>query len=118
MKIRFCTIVFKNEFFNSLTGQEEQIGGFDLIYKGGPVKLPPNSTYHTLLGTYNNRSQQLKKLAKSTAMRLAQVQLNSETSLKTPKDNPSTPTTADSSFKSKTSTTASTSLKPNVEIKK
>lgn len=23
-----------------LTGQEEQIGGFDLIYKGAPVKLP------------------------------------------------------------------------------
>ncbi|KRX04189.1 hypothetical protein PPERSA_11313 [Pseudocohnilembus persalinus] len=55
-----------------LTGQEEQIGGFDLIYKGAPVKLPQNSTYSSLLGCQNNRQQQLKKLAKSTAIRLAQ----------------------------------------------
>jgi tubulin polyglutamylase TTLL9 len=47
------------------------VGGFDLIYKGNPVKLPNNSTYTTLLGSFNNRSQQLKKLAKSTAIRLA-----------------------------------------------
>jgi len=40
-----------------LTGQEEQIGGFDLIYKGNPVKLPSNSTYTSLLGCYNNRNQ-------------------------------------------------------------
>jgi tubulin polyglutamylase TTLL9 len=38
-----------------LTGQEEQIGGFDLIYKNAPVKLPSNSTYSSLLGCYNNR---------------------------------------------------------------
>eukprot|EP00357_Protocruzia_adherens_P036791 CAMPEP_0114979606 /NCGR_PEP_ID=MMETSP0216-20121206/4462_1 /TAXON_ID=223996 /ORGANISM="Protocruzia adherens, Strain Boccale" /LENGTH=437 /DNA_ID=CAMNT_0002340945 /DNA_START=29 /DNA_END=1342 /DNA_ORIENTATION=+ len=55
-----------------LTGNEEQIGGFDLIFKGGPVKLPSNSTYLTHLGCYNNRTQQLKKLAKSCAARLAQ----------------------------------------------
>ncbi|EGR31891.1 tubulin-tyrosine ligase family protein, putative [Ichthyophthirius multifiliis] len=54
-----------------LTGQEEQIGGFDLIYKGDIIKLPSNSTYNTLLGSYNNRIQQLKKLAKNTALRLA-----------------------------------------------
>jgi tubulin polyglutamylase TTLL9 len=26
-----------------MTGTEEQVGGFDMIYKGGPVKLPANS---------------------------------------------------------------------------
>lgn len=40
-----------------LTGQEEQIGGFDLIYKGNPINLPKNSTYSSLLGCYNNRHQ-------------------------------------------------------------
>lgn len=53
-----------------LSGTEEQIGGFDLICKGNPVKLPLNSTYSTHLGCFNNRQQQLKKLAKSTAARL------------------------------------------------
>lgn len=33
-----------------LTGNEEQIGGFDLICKGQPAKLPLNSTYMTHLG--------------------------------------------------------------------
>ncbi|CAK86156.1 unnamed protein product (macronuclear) [Paramecium tetraurelia] len=55
-----------------LTGNEEQIGGFDLICKGNPIKLPVNSTFTTYLGAFNNRSQQLKKIAKSTAIRLAQ----------------------------------------------
>jgi hypothetical protein len=27
-----------------LTGQEVQIGGFDLIYKGGPIIMAANST--------------------------------------------------------------------------
>jgi tubulin polyglutamylase TTLL9 len=39
-----------------MAGTEEQIGGFDLICKGTPVKLPANSTYMTHLGCYNNRS--------------------------------------------------------------
>ena len=55
-----------------LTGTEEQIGGFDLICRGNPVKLPQNSTYMSHLGCHNNRQQQLKKLAKSTAARLVQ----------------------------------------------
>jgi len=50
--------------------QEEQIGGFDLIWKNGPVRLPDNSTYSTLLGCHNNRRSQLKRLAKAAANRL------------------------------------------------
>ena len=38
-----------------LTGNEEQIGGFDLICKGTPIKLPANSTFTTYLGAFNNR---------------------------------------------------------------
>jgi tubulin polyglutamylase TTLL9 len=56
-----------------LTGQEEQIGGFDLIFKGAPIKLAANSTNSSLLGCFNNRNQQLKKLARNTAVRLAQT---------------------------------------------
>eukprot|EP00347_Sterkiella_histriomuscorum_P006545 403352361 len=55
-----------------MSGTEDQIGGFDLICKGNPVKLPQNSTFMSHLGCQNNRSQQLKKLAKSTASRLVE----------------------------------------------
>jgi tubulin polyglutamylase TTLL9 len=72
---------------NFLLGTEEQIGGFDLICKGSPIKLPLNSTYKTHLGCYNNRKQQLKKLAKITSARLtqqyAQELINNGTSGKT-----------------------------------
>ncbi|CAD8087466.1 unnamed protein product [Paramecium sonneborni] len=62
-----------------LTGNEEQIGGFDLICKGAPIKLPINSTFTTYLGAFNNRQQQLKKIAKSTAIRLAQTYQETQT---------------------------------------
>ena len=55
-----------------LTGFEEQVGGFDLICKGNPVKPNFVSQYTNHLGCFNNRQQQLKKLAKVTAARLAQ----------------------------------------------
>lgn len=84
----------------ALTGQEEQIGGFDLIYKGTPVKLPSNSIYGSLLGVYNNRSQQLKKIAKSAASRLAQsyqesqpIVTNNPINNKAPVSSKDTPTT-------------------------
>ena len=54
-----------------MTGNEEQIGGFDLICRGTIVKPSSTSSYTTHLGCYNNRNQQLKKLAKVTAARLA-----------------------------------------------
>ncbi|CAD8060978.1 unnamed protein product [Paramecium sonneborni] len=56
-----------------LTGNEEQIGGFDLVCRGTPIKLPTNSTFTTYLGSFNNRQQLLKKIAKSTAIKLAQI---------------------------------------------
>ncbi|CAK73860.1 unnamed protein product (macronuclear) [Paramecium tetraurelia] len=54
-----------------LTGNEEQIGGFDLIYKGGPIKNNYNCSSISFLGTFNNRKLQLKKLAKACALKLA-----------------------------------------------
>ena len=61
------TIVDIERVMNS---QEEQVGGFDLIWKNGPVRLPENSTYTTLLGCHNNRCSQVKRLAKAAASRL------------------------------------------------
>ena len=54
-----------------LHGNEEQIGGFDLICRGHPIKPSTTSSYSSHLGCFNNRNQQLKKLAKVTAARLA-----------------------------------------------
>lgn len=61
------TIVDIERVMNS---QEEQVGGFDLIWKNGPVKLPENSTYTSLLGCHNNRRSQVKRLAKAASTRL------------------------------------------------
>jgi tubulin polyglutamylase TTLL9 len=47
--LKKCTVI------TSLTGNEEQIGGFDLIYKGGPVKQPHNPAGISLIGAQNNR---------------------------------------------------------------
>jgi tubulin polyglutamylase TTLL9 len=38
-----------------LTGNEEQIGGFDLICKGTPLKLSQTSIFTSHLGCFNNR---------------------------------------------------------------
>lgn len=54
-----------------MLGNEEQVGGFDLIYRQTPFPMPANSTYQTYLGTYNQRATTLKKLAKQAAQRLA-----------------------------------------------
>jgi len=56
-----------------LSGNEVQVGGYDLIYKNGPIIMASNSTLQTLLGCHNNRINQSKQLAKSTSMRLAQI---------------------------------------------
>jgi tubulin polyglutamylase TTLL9 len=54
-----------------MSGNEEQVGGFDIIYKGSQIKYPENCTYGTMLGAFNNREKQLKTLAKQTNQRLA-----------------------------------------------
>ena len=43
------------DFEKILKGDEEQIGGFDLIMRGAPVKTDPKLAYTTLLGCHNNR---------------------------------------------------------------
>jgi len=40
-----------------MRGDEEQVGGFDLICRGNVVKPDPKATYTTLLGCFNNRQQ-------------------------------------------------------------
>ncbi|CAD8106578.1 unnamed protein product [Paramecium primaurelia] len=69
-----------------LTGNEEQIGGFDLIYKGGPIKSQYYSSSISFLGTFNNRKIQLKKLAKTCALRLNQTTTQLKSSEGTKKD--------------------------------
>eukprot|EP00746_Dinoflagellata_sp_MGD_P039562 gnl/MRDRNA2_/MRDRNA2_19545_c0_seq1.p1 gnl/MRDRNA2_/MRDRNA2_19545_c0~~gnl/MRDRNA2_/MRDRNA2_19545_c0_seq1.p1 ORF type:complete len:528 (+),score=103.73 gnl/MRDRNA2_/MRDRNA2_19545_c0_seq1:319-1902(+) len=48
---------------NYLNGDEEQLGGFDLLYKNGVrVGPPPSAAYQSYLGCYNNRGVQLRRL--------------------------------------------------------
>ena len=58
-----------------MTGNENQIGGWDVICRGNVVKNNANNIYWTRLGSFNNREKQLKNLAKSTANRLANLYL-------------------------------------------
>lgn len=55
----------------SLKGDEEVIGGFDLIYKNKEISIGSATSYTTMLGCKNNRVDNLKKLARATAFRLA-----------------------------------------------
>jgi hypothetical protein len=54
-----------------LKGDEEVIGGFDLIYKNKEINIGSATSYTTMLGCKNNRVDNLKKLARATAFRLA-----------------------------------------------
>ena len=57
-----------------MTGNENQIGGWDVICRGNVInKSNVNNVYWTKLGSFNNREKQLKNLAKSTANRLANL---------------------------------------------
>ena len=56
-----------------MTGNEDQVGGWDIICRGTPIKMNNNCMYKTRLGSYNNREKQLKQLAKQTASRLANL---------------------------------------------
>ena len=53
-----------------LTGEEEQIGGFDLIYKNSK-RVKNGMKNLSFLGCLNNRMQQMPKLAKNIALKLA-----------------------------------------------
>merc|ERR1719213_1185387 len=49
-----------------LTGSEEQLGGFDLLYKNGArIGPPPSAAYQSYLGCHNNRLDQLKRLTRA-----------------------------------------------------
>ena len=47
------------------------IGGFDLIYKNKEINIGSATSYTTMLGCKTNRVDNLKKLARATAFRLA-----------------------------------------------
>lgn len=55
----------------SLTGEEEQIGGFDLVYKNGK-RIKNGLRNLSFLGCLNNRQQQMPKMAKTVALKLAE----------------------------------------------
>lgn len=100
------TFYIKNQICNSffrLSGQEEQIGGFDLIYKGGPVKPPTNGSYQSFLGAFNNRNQQLKKMAKNIALRLNQEAQDSQLILQGKPASKESPVSSNDLFGKKTS---------------
>ena len=57
-----------------LSGKEKQVGGFDLMWNDGPVHCEdlsmegaPNPPYttNTMLGCFNNREENLKKMMRS-----------------------------------------------------
>jgi len=54
------------DFEKYLTGQEEHIGGFDVVYRNGQkVTPPPSAQFHTYLGCANTRIEDLRRLASS-----------------------------------------------------
>merc|ERR1719263_986619 len=56
------------DFEKYLSGNEVQIGGFDLLYKNGSRIGPPqNAGYRSYLGCHNNRTEQLKRLSRACA---------------------------------------------------
>ena len=57
--------------FGVVKGDEEVIGGFDLIHKGKEVTLPEASQYTSMLGCKLNRMENMRKLARSCAYRLS-----------------------------------------------
>lgn len=67
-----CTIL---DLEKILTGNESQVGGFDIICKGSVIKPNSMCNYKTRLGGFNDRDKQLKQLAKQTNERLAKLYL-------------------------------------------
>jgi hypothetical protein len=76
-----------------LKGDEEVVGGFDLVFKKEDIAQTP-STYTTRLGCKCNRIENLKKLARACAMRLSKESLEKEAMLqKTQTKNTANPPT-------------------------
>lgn len=68
-----------------LSGNELQVGGFDLLYKDGYRYSPPEgSIFTSYLGCYNNRLTQLQRLAKTRAQEMRGHQHQSRDSLGSP----------------------------------
>ena len=44
-----------------MTGNEDQVGGWDIICRGTPIKNSDEYIYKTRLGSFNNREKQLKQ---------------------------------------------------------
>jgi tubulin polyglutamylase TTLL9 len=63
-----------------LAGEEEQVGGFDLIYKAKPIKILFGKNNFSMLGCLNNRQQQLKKIAKAVALKFTHGEKKKEDS--------------------------------------
>lgn len=55
-----------------LSGLEDQVGGFDLIYRNGFVKFNSNCTFTTYLGCHNNRDKQLRRMWKTIRKKKAE----------------------------------------------
>lgn len=53
-----------------MTGEEEQVGGFDIIYNKNKSQKQNHKNF-SFLGCQNNRHQQMRKMAKNVALRLA-----------------------------------------------
>jgi hypothetical protein len=47
------------------------VGGFDLIYRNKEIDIGSATSYTSMLGCKNNRIDNLKKIARATAFRLA-----------------------------------------------
>ena len=71
--IQLLLLMFKNcksYFYSRLLGDEQQIGGFDLIYNKTKAVKHGGKNF-SFLGCFNNRQQQMRKMAKGVALRLA-----------------------------------------------
>merc|ERR1719446_1961518 len=46
----------------NLTGKEQHVGGYDLVYQGAPIKGPASQEITSFLGCENNHGQSMRKL--------------------------------------------------------
>ena len=49
-------------------GDEERVGGFDLIYLNGPVQVDRQGNYVCYLGCHNNRVRNRRKMLRKAAV--------------------------------------------------